>query len=128
MQRERLARARKVLLFAPAICAVLVGLMSNYGSFLGQTVWPSYVALVLYQCAFEASLVIASAALATHLCITNLRQYGVLFCFAYSASVGLQALIQYALQQSNLSLRLYFIVLGASYLALPVLLFGVWCC
>lgn len=127
LQKERLARAQKVLLFTPGFCAVLLALMSNYGSFLGETVWPSYVALVLYQCVFEASLVIASAALATHLCITNLRQYGVLFCLAYSAAVGLQALIQYALQQSSLPLRLYFIVLGASYLALPLLLLGVWC-
>jgi hypothetical protein len=71
--------------------------------------------------------VIASAALATHLCITNLRQYGVLFCLAYSASVGLQALIQYALQSSGLPIRAYFIVLGGSYLGLPVLLFGLWC-
>jgi hypothetical protein len=36
LQRERLARARKVLLFAPAVCAALLSLMSNYGSFLGE--------------------------------------------------------------------------------------------
>ncbi len=126
LRRDQLARANKMLFLAPIVCAALLVLMSNFNSIMGDTVWPSYVFLLLYQCVFEASLVVASATLAVHLCIANLQQYGVLFCLAYAAAVGLQALLQFALQESNLSVRLYFVILGAAYLVLPVFLTGIW--
>ncbi len=126
LKRERLARANKTTFLAPIACAALLVLMSNCNSFMGETVWPSYALLLLYQCVFEASLVVASATLATHLRIANLQQYGVLFCLAYAASVGLQALLQLALQQSGLSVRMYYVVLGSAYLVLPLFLAGIW--
>ncbi len=88
-------------------------------------IWPSYVALLLYHAMFEFMLVAANASLALHLRSCNAeRLRGVVFGLVYGTAVGLQAVVQAILQAALGSrVRLYFVALGAIYLAIP-LLFG----
>ena len=122
LRRHRLRRARFIVLAMPVLCAVLLVLMSNMRGLLGATLWPSYAVYVLYQAVFEISRVVANASLAAHLKVLEMEHYAILFCFASAASLGLQAVVQLVLQQSGLNVRMYFVILGVSYLLLPVLL------
>lgn len=122
LQKRRLERAQAILLSVPFICSALLGLMANVDGMLGPSLWPSFALYVVYQCVFEISRVVASALLASFIRLNEMQHYAVFFCFALVAALGLQTVVQLALQQSSLSIRWYFIVFAASYLLLPAAL------
>lgn len=119
---NRLVIAQRLIMIFPFVFCVILVLMSDVGSYAGSTVWPSYACLLLYHAFFEMSLVVANSTLAMHMRNSQKEHYGVLFCLVYSLAVAFQALVQLVLQQSSMSLRMYFVFLGCVYLLVPVVL------
>jgi hypothetical protein len=122
LRQHRYLRSRIIVGAAPVVCGIMLVFVSNVDGFLGSNVWPSYSIFVLYQCVFEVSLVVANALFASYLKLYEMRQYAVFFCLAYAVSVGVQALLQFIIQSSKLSLRMYYVFFAGAYFLLFALL------